>query len=369
MNIKNLIFRIAAFFLIINAQVVYTKDSQDDNNKSQITTTSEHNDSLQNNEQYNEEIWKFVEETFQSVVDQTQKIEFSLQTIEQIINAGKIKFDNQTVSKAQLLQEIKYIKQIIAMISDFYTKQLSKDEAITRGTFFNTAFIQYLLPVFQNDITKINADDFDRIVAEKHDQLINDMQNINQLQDMVAVNEVNIQLLMTASENVGLSTFNKFYRYLDTKPLPWYGKSTLATAQDVALWGSAGLIAYGFAVYFAPREFEIPFTWKKHIAPAKKDPIANDPILLKEFKEWSAKHREKITDKTYDDEPMPEKFKALVPFDEKAKNDEIETPAWIDKDKTLIRWTANDLPLKSFFGDWSETKRSLIQQDSKELST
>ncbi len=368
MNIKKSIFSILAFFLITNAQVVYTKDSQDDNNNSQISVNSDNNDSLQNNPQYNEEMWKFIEETFQSVVDQTQKIEFCLQTIEQIINAGKIKFDNKD-TKSQVLHEIKNIKSILQNISTYYTTQITdKNQSMSLLTCYNTAFIEYLLPVFQNDIKTINAEKFGTFLEENIERIATKMDSDEQqLFVMIETSEANIKLLMTASDSVGLSMLNKCYRYLDTKPLPWYGKSTIATAQDVALWGSAALIAYGFAVYFSPRELTIPGTWKEYIAPIKTTPTVNDPNLLKEYKEWSDEHVEIIDNKRYQNTPKPEKFDSLIPLDTETKNSENKVETWTDNGKTYTRWTANDLPLKaSFFGDFSETKRSLIQQDSTE---
>ena len=75
MNIKTLIFRIAAFLTIINAQEVYTKESQDDNNSSKNVIIADHNSTSQDDLQYDEEMLNFIEETFQSVKDQTQKIE------------------------------------------------------------------------------------------------------------------------------------------------------------------------------------------------------------------------------------------------------------------------------------------------------
>ncbi len=246
MNIKKLIFNITAFFLITNAQVVYTKDQQDDNNKSQISVNDDNNDSLQNNTEHNEETWKFIEETLLSVTDQTQKIEFCLQTIEQIINADKIKFNNQE-TKSQVLFNIKNIKLIIQKLFTVYTTQITnKEESIFIGTCYNIAFIEYLLPVFQNDITTINVETLATFIETNIDRI---MDTNEPLIAMIENNETNITLLMKSSDSVGLSTLNKVYRYLDTKPLPWYGKSTLATAYDVALWSSAALLGYSTITY------------------------------------------------------------------------------------------------------------------------
>jgi AAA+ superfamily predicted ATPase len=367
MNIKNSIFHAIAFFLIVNAQLVYTKEHQDDNNNSQSAITTNHDDISQNNTQYDEEMWKFTEETFQSVTDQTQQIEFCLQTIEQIINAGKLKFDNQKISKAQLLEEIKCIKQNIQNICEYFTKKFPKYESMIFVTCYNTAFIEYLLPIFQNDITEINIEKFDTYLEQNIERIATKLQDPTQLPEIIASNEANLKLLMNAGDFVGLSNFNKFYHYLDTKPLPWYGKSTIATAKDIALWGTAALITYGFAVYFAPRELTIRWTQKEYIAPEKPTPAINDPALVEDYKTWrlDPKNIEKIGDVEYQKTAMPDKFKLLVPLDTKAKNNDDEVSTWIDNGKTYTGRTVS-LPLKSLFGDYSETKRYLIQQDNAE---
>ncbi|MGZ6250771.1 MAG: AAA family ATPase [Candidatus Chromulinivorax sp.] len=249
MNFKKTLY-LFIFFVSITPLQFYTQESQDDN---QSRATMQAQDShISNQTQFNDQIWKYIEEAFQTVIDQTQKIEFSLQTVEQIINAGKVKFDadNKTI-KNQLLQEIKEIRSIISMIQSFYSKEMSKDEAIIKGSCFNQAFIAYLLPVLQNDFTKLTAKDFDTIVLKNYETIINkiDLKNPNQIEILLQITEKQLNDLISASENVGLSTLNKIYRYLNTKPLPWYGKSTIATAQDAATWGSLALLAYSLAVW------------------------------------------------------------------------------------------------------------------------
>lgn len=370
MNIKNLTFPVLAFFLIVNAQPVYTKEQQDDNNNSRSAIQANQNDTLQNFTQQDEEIWKLIEETFQSVTDQTQKIEFCLQQIEQIINAGKISFDDQKISKAQLLEEIKDIKLVIQSVFEYYTKGLTdKDEGMAVGTCFNTAFIDYLLPIFQDDIKKINLEDFKKFVSINSEKLMMGLQCPDQLDAMIDTNHANLKLLMSSSDVVGLSNFNKLYRYLDTKPLPWYGKSTIDTAKDIALWGSAGLIVYWYGIYFASKGSTIPGTWKKYIAPEKPAPMYNDPVLLEEYKQFRADNVEIISGEEYYKAEKPAKFDALITADTKIKNDDDKVLTWTDNGTTYTRWNVADLPGKAFVGDYNETNRFLKQQDNKEAKT
>ena len=340
MNIKKSIFHVIAFIFIINAQVVYTKENEDDNNnKSQSAITVDQNDTLENMTQYDEEMWKIIQETYQAVTDQTQKIEFCLQQIEQIINAGKISFDNKTLSKSQILKEIKDVKLIIKNIFEYYTTQLvNKDEAMAIGTCFNTAFIGYLLPVFQNDIKTINLDDFKTFVAENSEKLMGNLQDPAQLPAMIEKNDADLKILITTSDYVGLSTFNKVYRYLDTKPLPFYGKSTLATAQDVAVWGGAALLAYSMIVYGLSENTSIYGSWTKF------DPTSEEMLKLKK--------------------ECPEKFKAWV-------KDNVQTEAngtfWMEKGTQYRNWKVKDLPGKSFIGDFHRVEQLNKQNLSEDV--
>ena len=326
MNVKKLSISIVAFFLISSTLNIHTEEQQN-NSHSKTAAISEQIDSSNNDNQYDEEVWKFIEETFQSVTSQTQSIEYCLQQIELIINSDKIKLNQQQTPKKQILQEIKEIKHIIQFIFDFYTKQLSKDEAIVKGTFFNAAFMSYLLPVFKNDITEISAENFDKTITQKFDELINDSQNHDQLPFIIQENKINLELLKEAGDNVGLSTLHKIYRFLDTKSLPLYGKSTLATIQDVAFWGGCGLVAYSIGLYALPRKSSIYGTWKEH-KDSPKNTVASE------------------TTKTED-------------------IDAVKT--WTNNNKEYTNWKVQDLPGKSLLGDYHETKRSFQPMNQKDL--
>ncbi len=254
MNIKNLFFQILTLFLITTSHQSYTKDAQDNTTKNNDIVVS-----FDKQKEYNQETWKFIEETFQLVHDQTSKIEFCLQQTEQILNSGKMKFNSQKISKNQLLQEIKDIKEIIHMLFEFYTQNLQKDEAILQGTLFNYAFINYLLPIIQNDIADIAAEKFDQSVSAKFEDLITSLTNEHQIPLMIEENTKNLETLIKACDTIGLTTLNKIYRYLDTKQVPWYGKSTLATAYDTLYWGTAATICATFAIYMLPRTMKVPF--------------------------------------------------------------------------------------------------------------
>ncbi|MDP3788479.1 MAG: ATP-binding protein [Candidatus Chromulinivorax sp.] len=264
MNLKKSIFRIITFIFIFNAQAVYTKDQQDDNNlnNSRSAITADYETS-ENTAQFDAEMWQFTEETFQTITDQTQQIEFCLQTIEQIINADKLKFDSNKISKAQLLEEIKYVKHNIKNIYTYFTTKFSKYESIILMTCYNAIFIEYLLLIFKNNISDINAEKFQIYIEKNIENIATKLQDPMQLPVAIENNTTNLQLLMHSSENIGLSTLNRLYNYLDTVPLPLYGKSTIATAKDVTLWGGAALLIYSMAIYGLPKDSPIYGTnWK-----------------------------------------------------------------------------------------------------------
>jgi AAA+ superfamily predicted ATPase len=253
MNLKKSISCILFTILITTVQLAYTKDEQDHTiNQDEIVNTSQ--------PQYNPDEWKFIEELFQSTCDQTSKIEFCLQQTEQILTSDKMKFNANKISKAQLLQEIKEIKEIISMLFEFYSTRLEKDEAILKGTLFNSAFIDYLLPIIQQDIADLSAENFDKAVAFKFENLISNLDSQDQLPTMLEQNAARLKTLIQACDTIGLTALNKIYRYLDTKQLPWYGKSTIATISDIAFWGTVAAVATTFAIYVTPKTMTIPCT-------------------------------------------------------------------------------------------------------------
>ncbi len=264
MNLKKSLFNIITLCIFISAQAVYTKAAQDDNNlnnsRSAMTADAE---TLENNAQYNEEMWQFIEEAFQIITDQTQQIEYCLQTIEQIINAGKLKFDTKKISKAQLLEEIKCIKLFIKNMHEYFTTNTPKGDSIVLLTCYNTVFIDYLLSIFNNDITDINIEKLEAYLTQNIETVALKLNEPTGLPAAIENNEAHIKLLIQATDFVGLSMLNKLYNYVDTVPLPWYGKSINATTKDVTLWAGSALLAYSIALYGLPKESSIYSTnWK-----------------------------------------------------------------------------------------------------------
>lgn len=266
---KKFILYITAFFLILNAQTVYLKAEKEDT-PSRSTAAIEQNFSSPKDTFSPEEMaelekamWQFVQDAHEKITEQTQQIEYSLETIERIAHADKLKIDTKKISKAQLLEEIKYIKKSIHNVFEYFTTQLAKQDSIVIITCYNTVFIDYLLPLFKGDITNISVAQFEMYIEQNIEAVMLTLQDPMQLEQAIDTNEKNIQTLLAAADLVGLSMINRIYNYLDTKALPWYGKTTIETAKDIVLWGGSALLAYSILLYGLPKESPIYGTnWK-----------------------------------------------------------------------------------------------------------
>lgn len=230
---------------------------------------------------YNPYEWKMIEETYQATCDLTGKIIFCLQQAEQILNAGKMKFQSQHRSKKDLLEEIKHIKFSIEMISQDYAKNLTKDQAIVYGAMFNYSFLSYILPIVETDISLMSAADFEQHLQKSFETLASTIQSNDQIFTIMEENEQFLKKLMIASDNIGLTTLNKIYRYLDTKQIPWYGKSIIATAWDAAFWTSIGTFTYALTVYCIGRNWRIPFSYIEMTDNTLHDNDDNDGLKYK----------------------------------------------------------------------------------------
>lgn len=372
MNIKNIVFFISIFFSISCNQLSYSKDLSDEHHKSMIISEPVE---AQTNVQQDKEFLSFVKETFQLVVEQTKNIEYNLQQIELILSGNKIKFNDKKISKADLLNQIKEIKAIVQTIFEFYTTQIEQDEAIFMATCFNTAFINYFLPTIQNDITDLNVNNFDKSVAQNFELIKNELKDINQIKILIEKNQEKLKLLTQVSDNIGLTTLNKIYRYLDTKTLPWYGKTTIATAKDIAFWSTIGLAAYTIGVYWMPRDSIIYGTSKKYNPSdfQEQDTTKNSPlkVLEQKFKELKEQQKQSFVDtlNPLDKEILlvEEKIEQEKKYLSQKEKERLHK-VWTVGDQKYTYKTCQDLfPLKNFLGDLGETRRTNNKENESEV--
>lgn len=217
------------------------------------------------------EQWQQIDDMHEMVTNQTNKIQFTLQSIEGIIYSNKIKINKQKTDKSSLLEHIKRIKEVIEAFIAMSAIQQQKTPGmmIEKIIYFNNACIHYLLDTLNQDFNDLNVEKFDKIVMNKFIELM--QEQINPMELLEKNNRLLEKLIHTA-DNVGLSAFNKLYRFLDRHPLPITGKSTFSTMYDLATISLIGLATYGIGMYMIPDDVQVPFFnktakdlfWKKN---------------------------------------------------------------------------------------------------------
>lgn len=176
------------------------------------------------------------EEALDELKTQADTILYSLEQVEQILNANKINFDEQKVTKKELLHEIKIVK---SQIEQVYThlSSLPTPDATYNYLIFNKAFLDYLLPRIKNDVTLLTAQSFelffnDMLDPESAWSLKNDQLSADEI---ACMNEKNCAELMIASDQVGLTSFNKAFRSFQDTPI-------------ISNYSAMSLVGYGAAV-------------------------------------------------------------------------------------------------------------------------
>lgn len=219
MKINKRTLQTFAFLLIFKIQSLYPQVNHAENNHQSNLITNKNN-KISDQSKKDQNNLQLLQEMFEKISNQTHGIEYSLQIIEHIINTeNRISWDAKNISKAQLLLEIQDIKQLIRSLADIYTKELEINEAIIKGILFNTAFINYLLPIIQDDITTIRLENFYHSIKQKIEELTNNNLDATTLFFMFQKNDKNVTTLIDASSSIELTTFDKIYRYLESKPL------------------------------------------------------------------------------------------------------------------------------------------------------
>lgn len=244
MNIKNITLVSIAFFLAYPA-ICLTIDSE---KKSEIAE-----------QQISPEQWQQLIEMHEKVMDQTHQIEFCLQTIDQIISHNKINIDTNITSKSEILEQIRMIKKLIESFALNSQAEMQNGSymIIQEGLIFNQACCDYLLPIFYDNINKLNIESFNTSIMQAFKNFNGQSLTIS-LEEQIEKNKKQVAQLITASENIGLSSLNKLYRYLDRQPLPITGKSTFATAYDIGKLTAIGLAAYATTLYLIPNNMDLP---------------------------------------------------------------------------------------------------------------
>lgn len=189
------------------------------------------------------------EEALDEFKTQADNILYSLEQVEQILNANKINFDEKKITKKELLQEIKGVKAQIEQVY-LHLSSLPTPDALGCYIFMNKGFLDYLLPCIKNDISLLNAESFALFASE----IFNPESSWNAEYEKLSEEEVaynnqkDCAELMIASEQVGLTSFNKAFRsFQDTPVISNYSAMSLvgygaATIGVISL--AAALVSY-----------------------------------------------------------------------------------------------------------------------------
>ena len=194
-----------------------------------------------------------IEAMLQSINKETLRIESCLSQIEQMLHANKIKL-NDKATKAEILKEIKLIRLMIQAEFKQFSNALNLEDGIIQMALLNRTLLHYLLPIIQTDIADLNAEELQVELAHKGQDITEDMS----LRTILQENAENIEILVSATDVVGLTSFNKFYRALQDKTLPVIGGSFASNITHTAYAATIGALAYGIGVYATPTNTIIP---------------------------------------------------------------------------------------------------------------
>jgi len=227
---KNNFFSIQIISLLIlsSFESIVSRDQQSSNNHIEISSESNFNQEDKLSLADRIQLQRMQEEALDELKKQAGNITCSLEQVEQILIANKINFDESTVTKKQLLQEIKLVKY---SIEDIYTQleSLPTPEAFPLYIMINKCFLDFLLPCMESNICLLTAENFSVFMGEvfnPESTWANEYQQIP-TENVLMSNEQNCLKLLVAAENVGLTSFNKAFRAFQDNPV-LFNKSAMS---------------------------------------------------------------------------------------------------------------------------------------------
>lgn len=200
-----------------------------------------------------------LESALDTVRNHTSQLLFCCQQIEQVLVANKIKINTKKTSKEKILKEIEQFKMLFNNLYHEILKEASL-ENIYQGTLFNKISIDYLFDVVTQDISTLSFSTFQKIMSAEF-QNASDFDPDQILQN----NNQKIEELILATDSVGLSSFNKTFKYLKNTPLPYVHTPFFRLIKKTAIYTFSAAMLYTFLIYCLPNNMKIPFT-KKTIA-------------------------------------------------------------------------------------------------------
>lgn len=200
------------------------------------------------------------QEAYDEVKQGTHQILTCLQQLEQVLVTDKVKFDTTKGLKKEILENVGAVKATLESLFTIYTTQEAFPDNFISGVAINKSCMDYLLPCLYNDISSISLDTFNSYINEQY--MINKEQmseNGKLIGQYNKANRLKIQELRVATDNVGLTSFNKAFRYFQDVPMSLTGVPLMTTAQNTAFGLSLATLAYMIATYAAPRDGKFNF--------------------------------------------------------------------------------------------------------------
>lgn len=223
--------------------------------------------------------------------EQTQTIGFCIQQLCQTIAAGKLKLTEDQFQT--VLMELSQINGFVEFINEKFLVQ-NNQEALCNAIMLNHELIRYLTKVIQNDISKIS-------VIELHAQMTKRMQKNITFEDiftMAEENQANIDNLVFYADHIGLTWYNRTYRFLKRNN----ATSIITGAGIVAATAIIGGIALA-AMYNQPTGIKLIDKF-----------VGDFPVMIKDHKDHFVREYEPNGALKRDDQGHPI-WKELTPAD------------------------------------------------------
>lgn len=157
-----------------------------------------------------EQIREEFEEHITAVRTQTDQIGYAIQQLTQALQANKI-----TVSKAQkekILAELIDIKNFTDLLLEKFFAQTSPD-TIQLGLTLNHILANHLLKTVENGLSDINSEELQKKINQQF-QKEQEPLTPESLENLMKTNQKTIDELIHATDFIGLTWYNKTYRFL-----------------------------------------------------------------------------------------------------------------------------------------------------------
>lgn len=174
---------------------------------------------------------EYIEQLITEMREETGKISFCLQQLTQALQAQKIKVTKE--QNVAITKEIVEIQQFINMLLEKVFIQVTPD-MIQLGFVLNNVISKYLLKTIETDITTINAEKLNNLIDRQFAKKIEQV-SPETMQHLIHQNQKTITQLLEKADFIGLTWYNRGYRFLKQNNASSVVRATGVTALTVFL--------------------------------------------------------------------------------------------------------------------------------------